>query len=183
MTEFKRLGLKSIFADIVNGDYHASSQLENGEVPLVSCKTEKTPEHGIEGYFDIPLEKTYKNVVTITCDGDQPSTAFFHPYTIAVKDNVMVCIPKKGVKITTLLYAISCLNMERWRFSYGRKCYMNKLNTLTVPFPVDKDGNIDQDKIEEILELEKFHAVPKKTLAALKKRYSDKFIEILENRK
>jgi len=54
------------------------------------------------------------------------------------------------VKLTTILYAISCLNKERWRFSYGRKCYANKLDKLTVPFPVDKQGNIDQDKIEKI---------------------------------
>lgn len=97
MTKIVRLRLDSIFSNIVNGDYHASSELEEGTIPLVSCKTEKTPDHGVEGYFKIPKEKTYENCVTITCDGDQPSTAFFHPYRFAAKDNVLVCIPKDAL--------------------------------------------------------------------------------------
>jgi len=109
--------------------------------------------------------------VTITGDSDQPSTTLFHPYTIAVKYNVLVCIPKKDIKLTTLLYSTACLNMERWRFSYGRKCYKNKLNTLTIPFPIDDEGNIDQNKIEGILDSSKFEIVPKKTLEALQRIY------------
>lgn len=169
MKEFARLKLDSIFETIKNGDFHASSELNEGKVPLVSCKTEKTPDHGVEGYFDVPNNKTYENCVTITCDGDQPSTAFYHPYRFAVKDNVLVCIPKKGIKFTTMLYAISCLNKERWRFSYGRKCYANKLDKLTIPFPIGKDGNLDQDKIEKILSSDGFEPIIRNAIDALKK--------------
>lgn len=169
MTKIKRLKLDSIFSNITNGDYHASSQLEKGDVPLVSCRTEKSPDRGIEGCFDIPQEKTYRNIVTITCDGIYASTAFFHPTPIAVKDNVLVCIPKKGIRLTTLLYATACINMERWRFSYGRKCYMNKLDTLTVPFPVDKNDSVDQDKIQEILDPKHFDGIIKKAINSLQK--------------
>ncbi len=164
-----RLKLDSIFIKIVNGDFHASSELDEGKIPLVSCKTEKTPDHGVEGYFEISNDKTYENCVTITCDGDQPSTAFYHPYRFAVKDNVLVCVPKKGVKLTTILYAISCLNKERWRFSYGRKCYANKLDKLTIPFPVDDDGNVDQNKIEKILSTDDFKPIIGNAIKALQK--------------
>ncbi len=171
MTKFVRLRLESIFADITNGDFHASSELEEGNVPLVSCKTEKTPDHGVEGYFKIPADKTYENCVTVTCDGDQPSTAMFHPYRIAVKDNVLVCIPKQNIKFTTILYAISCLNKERWRFSYCRKCYANKIDKLTVPFPVNKKGDIDQDMIEKMLTPDAFQPIIRKSIEALKNIY------------
>jgi len=170
MSKIIRLKLDSIFSKIVNGEYHASSELEEGKIPLVSCKTEKTPDHGVEGYFKIPNENIYENCVTITCDGDQPSTAFFHPYRFTAKDNVLVCVPKDDVKLTTLLYAISCLNKERWRFSYGRKCYSNKLDKLTVPFPVDNDGKIEQDKIEKILS-NGFKPIIKNAIESLKNIY------------
>ncbi len=49
MTKIMRLKLDSIFIKIVNGDFHASSELDEGKIPLVSCKTEKTPHHGVEG--------------------------------------------------------------------------------------------------------------------------------------
>lgn len=161
-----RFKLDSIFSDVKTGDFHASSYLESGNIPLISCKTEKTRDNGVEGYFDIPVEKTYENCVTITCDGDMPSTAFFHPYRCAAKDNVLVCTPKKGVKLTTILYAIACLNRERWRFSYGRKCYANKVGKLTIPFPVDKNGDIDENLIAGILDEKNFKPI---VSAALRK--------------
>jgi len=167
-----RLKLELIFSEVSHGDYHASSQLEEGKTPLISCKTEKTPEHGVEGYFKIPREKIYRNCVTITCDGDQPSTASFHPYDIAVKDNVLICKPKQGIKLTTLLYAISCINKERWRFSYGRKCYRNKFDLLTVPFPVDSKGKIDQKRIDEILDSNNFLPIVSEALNTLKELYN-----------
>jgi len=169
MIKTKRFKLDSIFSQIHIGDFHASSDLNEGKIPLVSCKTEKSPERGIEGYYAIPRNKTYKNVVTITCDGIYATTAFFHPYKIAAKDNVLVCIPKKGIKISTILYAVACINMERWRFSYGRKCYLNKLDTLSVPFPVDKENEIDQDKIEKILSSIHFKGISKKAIKSLQK--------------
>ena len=169
-----RLNLNSIFSEIKSGDYHASSQLDNGNIPLISCKTEKTPDHGVEGYFDIPVNKTYENCVTITCDGDQPSTAFYHPYRFAAKDNVLVCIPKTNIKLTTILYAIACLNMERWRFSYGRKCYSNKIDKLTVPFFVNQDGSINENAIENIIPSESFDSIVKIALSKLVKAYDNR---------
>lgn len=149
--KFARLDLYSIFSEIKTGDIHASSELNKGKIPLISCKTEKTGEHGVEGYFEIPEEKmTYENCMTITCDGIYSSTPFFHPYRFAAKDNVLVCVPKKGVPLTTILYVIASLRRERWRFSYGRKCYENKIGKLTVPFPV-QNGKIDDKAIEEML--------------------------------
>lgn len=139
--------LESVFSSVKTGDYHASSRLDIGNMPLVSCKTEN---HGIEGFFDIPEEKTYVNCVTIACDGT-PLTAFYHPYRIAAKDNVFVCVPKTDIRLTTIYYTIAYLNRERWRFSYGRKCYMNKKDKLLIPFPVDSKGNLDEDSIEEML--------------------------------
>lgn len=169
MSESKMMsfGLDAIFSEVTSGDFHASSHLSRGEIPLISCKTEKTSDHGVEGYFDIPADKTYEKCVTITCDGDMPSTAFYHPYRIAAKDNVLVCIPKDTIRVTTILYAIACLNRQRWRFSYGRKCYENKKDKLTISFPVDDSGKIDQDHIAKILQglnIDKF--LPKRNIAS-----------------
>lgn len=150
--KFAKLGLEAIFSEVSTGDVHAFSQLNVGQIPLVSCKTEKTPDHGVEGYFDIPFRQTYENCVTITCDGDQPSTAFYHPYRFAAMDNVLVCVRKTGVKLTTILYFVANLNLQRWRFSYGRKCYQNKKNKLLVIFPLKESGEIDEDYIEKTLE-------------------------------
>lgn len=143
-----RFKLKAVFSEVKTGDYHASSRLKQGNIPLISCKTEG---HGVEGHFNIPTEKTYSNCVTIACDGT-PLTTFYHPYRFAAKDNVLVCIPRKDAKLTTIFYAVAYLNKERWRFSYGRKSYSNKIDKLSIPFPATPNGKIDENKIEEILQ-------------------------------
>ena len=150
---YKSFPLSSIFSAVHTGQVHSSSELDNGDIPLISCKTEKSKDHGVEGFFNIPSETIYRNCVTITCDGE-PCTASYHNYSIAVKDNVLVCIPKKEIKITTIFYAISYLNTQRWRFSYGRKCYENKIDKLNIVFPVKDDGEIDHEFIESNLNCE-----------------------------
>lgn len=171
MTVFARLNLHSVFGEIKTGDFHASSELSMGNIPLISCKTEKTGEHGVEGYFDIPPEKTYENCMTITCDGIYSSTAFFHPYRFAAKDNVLVCVPKKDIRLTTILYIIASLKRERWRFSYGRKCYSNKIDKLTVLFPVENE-KIDQKAIEEMLLSKNMNPFVRNAIATLSKTYA-----------
>jgi hypothetical protein len=158
--KFLRFGLDAVFSQVRSGDYHASSHLKIGNIPLVSCKTEN---HGIEGEFDIPASKTYENCVTIACDGT-PLTSFYHSYRFAAKDNVLVGIPLENLKLPTILYAVAYLNGERWRFSYGRKAYANKIKKLTILYPVTESGKIDENKIAEILKnMTVTHFLPFKT--------------------
>lgn len=157
--KYSRFDLHSIFSEVKRGDYHASSHLEKGSIPLISCKTE---DHGVEGWFDIPLDDTYTDVVTIACDGT-PLTSFYHPYRFAAKDNILVCTPNEGIKASTIYYAIAYLNKERWRFSYGRKCYENKVGKVSILFPINDYGEIDQTMIENILKEKKMNDfIPKK---------------------
>lgn len=173
----KKFPLSSAFSEVHSGDIHSSSALDEGKIPLISCKTEKTKEHGVEGFFDIPEDKTYEKCVIITCDGDQPTTASYHLHKLAAKDNVLVCIPKDNVKLSTLFYAISYLNSQRWRFSYGRKCYENKIDKLKIDFPVDKNGNIDEDLIEKNIKCDLKPLLPQKNKTKELNKTSIKFKE------
>lgn len=139
------------------GDFHASSKLEEGDIPLISCATEN---NGVEGYFKIPDEKTFQNCVTIASDG-QPLATFYHPYRFAAKDNVLVCTLKNGTELSTIHYAVAYLNNIRWRFSYGRKCYANKVKKIKIEFPVTEDGKIDETYIKDMIRVETEKITPK----------------------
>ncbi|MGC1120753.1 MAG: N-6 DNA methylase [Candidatus Methanofastidiosia archaeon] len=132
------------FLDIEIGKYHVSRTLDEGNVPLISCSAEN---NGVEGFFDIPEAKTYKDAITVASDG-QPLASFYHYYRFAAKDNVLVGFPKKRVRFTTIIYILFELNRLRWRFSYGRKCYGNKIDKINIHIPISKDGKIDEDYIE-----------------------------------
>lgn len=148
--KFKLFPLNSLFKEIIKGEYHVSAILDKGKIPLISCKT---LDKGVEGYFDIPIDKTYNNCVTIACDGMRPLTSFYHDYKISAKDNVLICIPKESIGISTIFYIIAYLNKMRWRFSYGRKFYANKIKSIEVKLPIKENGSIDEEYIKSKIKM------------------------------
>jgi len=142
---FKEFDVTGLFKP-VKGYYHVSAILDSGNVPLISCSTENM---GIEGYFDIK-EHIHSNSLTVASDGT-PLTAFYHCYNFAAKDNVIICKPRKDMKLSTILFVALQLNRMRWRFNYGRKCYSQKFEKIKVFLPI-KEKEIDEDYIEKLCE-------------------------------
>lgn len=154
--ELRRVG--ELFR-LKSGDYHATKELDPGEVPLISCATSN---HGLLGHFDIPPEKRYRHSLTVAYNG-QPLITKYHPYEFGAKDDVAILIPKAEMQDTTLLYVAAALNRAAWRYSYGRKCYRGKLLNVTIPVPVSESGGeIDQDIIAQRCSIEPRTMLPKK---------------------
>jgi hypothetical protein len=149
--------LKDLF-DIKRGTVHSSSALEVGETPLVSCKADYD---GIEGYFDIPKNERFSKAVTIASDG-QPLATFYHNYEFGAKDNVLVCISKKGLKLSTIYFIVARLNKQKWRYYYGRKCYLNRVDKVDISLPIKENGEIDQETIEKKFPINISERIPEK---------------------
>ena len=142
---FESMSIVNFFTTpIETGDYHASNILNNDNIPLISCST---LNGGVEGYFE--MEKLHNNVITIASDG-QPLTSFYHYYDVGVKDNVLICYSNKTYRFTTILYLVSQLNRLKWRFSYGRKAYKNKVDKIYIHIPIS-NNTIDEDYIEYLV--------------------------------
>jgi type I restriction enzyme M protein len=133
----KDIQIGSIF-DLAPGSFHATNELEPGSVPLISCGEE---DNGLIGYFDIPSNKTHNRALTVSFNGF-PLTTNFHPYRFGAKDDVAVLIPREQLSDGLLIYIAASLNNMKWRYSYGRKCYREKLKNVSVRLPM-KDGQVD----------------------------------------
>lgn len=147
--EVKKFGsilITSLFT-LHSGDYHKGSVIPKGQYPLISCGE---ADNGIIGHVNVPNDKLYRETLTIAYNG-QPLTTKFHPYEFAAKDDVAVCIPKRKMKISTLVFIQYLLNQERWRYSYGRKCFREKLSKFRIMLPLLADGNVDEDAINKIV--------------------------------
>jgi hypothetical protein len=129
---------------IKSGDYHAKYKLESGNIPLISCGD---LDNGLIGFYDIPKEKQYSNTITVAYNGI-PLTTRFHPYIFGAKDDVAICINSNQLRLTTIIFIGMLLNRLSWRFSYGRKCFQNKLKYLKISLPIDAEGNLEQDYME-----------------------------------
>jgi hypothetical protein len=132
--------------DLVPGEYHSLNRLHKGIVPVVSCGN---AENGVSGYYDV--NPPHRGRLTIAFNGMNTLTAKFHPYAFAAKDDVAVCSPKRPLLLATEFFIAAMLNRERWRYSFYRKCFMEKLRLFVILLP-EKDGEIDQDIIKSVVE-------------------------------
>lgn len=140
---------------VKSGDYHANEELDSGKVPLIACGE---TNNGFVGYFNIPLDKTYHRAITVAYNG-RPLTTKFHPYRFGAKDDVAVLLPRKSMQDTTLLFIAAQLNRMMWRYSYGRKCYREKLQNVSIHVPVihsngkkQTEEQIDEQYLAGLLE-------------------------------
>jgi len=141
---YSKVEIMTLFS-VKSGDFHAIDELNPGSIPLISCGVS---ENGFVGYFDIPKSMTFKKAITVAYNG-LPLTSKFHPYTFGAKDDVAILIPRKPMRDFTLFYIAALLNMSKWRYSYGRKCYREKLENFTISLPFNQTDlfTLDEDEI------------------------------------
>lgn len=141
----KKIKLTDFFT-IETGDYHATKELEEGDIPLISCGED---DNGLVGYYDIPEKNRYSHVITVAYNG-RPLTANYHPYEFGAKDDVGILMPLADYSETTLIYVASVLEQQKWRYSYGRKCYNDKLEDIRLELPLTLQGDLDEEYIESV---------------------------------
>lgn len=143
---FAPFTLDSIF-HLEAGDYHNTSALRRGDIPLVSCAD---ADNGIVSFVRVPEAKLYDHKLTIAFNGMSTLATKYHPYKFAAKDDVAVCTPRKPMRAATLVFISLMMDRERWRYSFYRKCFMEKLRRQSVFLPA-KNRSVDEDAIEGIM--------------------------------
>jgi hypothetical protein len=139
------------------GHFHAVNKLDAGTIPLISCGF---LENGFVDYYDIPTRYQHSHALTIAFNGSWPLTTKYHPYTFGAKDDVAVLSPLRPLQERTLLYIGSLIDKQKWRYSYGRKCFKAKLQNVTVYLPVTSDGKIDEDNITRVISKDVIEYLP-----------------------
>ena len=94
-----------------------------------------------------------KGAITVTCFG----RAAVQPWRFMARGNggsaVRILIPKYRMTFSELIWFAAQINMQRWRFFYGRMSIKSRLKLLKVVAPAEKieDGETNiADKISEL---------------------------------
>jgi hypothetical protein len=132
--------------NLASGDFHNAANLKPGPIPLVSCRDS---DNGVIGHIALS-EHVYQGRFTVALNGS-PLTAKYHPYRFSAKDDVAVCVPRSPLHLATEMFIMAMVNRERWRYSYYRKCYIEKLKRFRIPLPA-KNGEIDESTIRDAVE-------------------------------
>lgn len=140
---FVRIPIVDLFT-LEHGDFHSIKNLSFGNMPTVSRINKN---NGIVGLYEIPdgakiYEPLLLTVSTVTGD------AFVQLHKFIATDNVVICNPIFEMRITTLFFIAMSLNLEKWRWSYGRQCYKTKFSKTSIFIPIK--NNVDTKDISNM---------------------------------
>jgi hypothetical protein len=142
----KKFNITQLF-NLERGHFHALDKLNNGNYMTVSRVSDN---NGVVGFYERPKKAKIFPVGTLTIStvtGD----AFIQYNPFIATDNVVICIPKKPLKETTLIYIQVLLNKTKWRYSYGRQCYKSNFEKTVIGLPINEDNKIDEEYIESVV--------------------------------
>jgi type I restriction-modification system DNA methylase subunit len=126
---FDITGTKTTKPDIVNNS-------KQGEYPYI---TTQATNNGVEKFLDFFTE--VGNVLTV--DSAVLGYTSYQHDNFTASDHVEQLVPKFESNPFIMMFLVTILNMEQYRFNYGRKASQTRLKSLDVTLPVNFDGEID----------------------------------------
>lgn len=143
---WKKFKVKDLL-NLQRGHFHSITALDEGDYPTIS---RVSTDNGLVGFYDIPDGATLlapKTITVSTVTGD----TFVQPIPFLATDNVVLCNPKKQyehLSLASLFFITLMMNAVKWRYSYGRQCYMGKFANTEILLPVKETGELDEEYME-----------------------------------
>lgn len=137
VSEWKLFPLNDIFT--ITGSKTTSKQelqeIGNGMFPNV---TTQATNNGVDAFYDTYTEDG--NILTV--DSAVLGYCAFQPIRFSASDHVEKLTPKFKMNNYVAMFFVTILNMEKYRYNYGRKASQTRMKQISVRLP-EKDGNPD----------------------------------------
>lgn len=115
-----------------------------GEYPYV---TTQAVNNGVENFYNYRTEKG--GVLTI--DSAVLGFCSYQEKDFSASDHVEVLTPKFKMNKFIALFLTTLINMEQYRYSYGRKCSQIKLRKSRIKLPITPSGEPDWQFMEDYI--------------------------------
>ncbi|MDD5063644.1 MAG: restriction endonuclease subunit S [Phycisphaerae bacterium] len=115
-----------------------------GEYPYV---TTQATNNGVSGFYNFKTEEG--NVLTV--DSAVVGYCSYQPQAFSASDHVEKLIPKFELNKYIAMFFTTILNLEQYRYNYGRKSCQERMRKLKVKLPVDEKGNPDWQFMEDYI--------------------------------
>lgn len=153
ISDWKEFKLTDLF-DLERGSISSLSDIEEGEVPIVSAGGEN---QGIAFYGNVSAK--YHNMITVSMNGVNTGFTAYHDYPFTT--NADCCALKQKFKMNSYigLFMVTIISLLKIKYSYGRKMTIDRLKTEYIKLPIIKD-EMGNPVIEKNLEFSKEGYVP-----------------------
>lgn len=132
--------------DIKKGQRITNSQMRLGETP---CIRPIDSNNGVYEYIDIKPNHL-ENTITVNYNGSV-GEAFYQPKPYFALDDINVLYPKFILNIFIAMFLITLIKKEKYRFNYGRKWKLERMNESIIQLPVDEKDKPDWQFMENYI--------------------------------
>lgn len=101
-----------------------------GRYPYI---TTQATNNGTDGFYDFFTENG--NVLTV--DSAVVGYCSYQPKDFSASDHVEKLIPKFSMNKFTALFLVTILNLENYRYNYGRKASQTRMKTIFIKLPTN----------------------------------------------
>lgn len=121
-------------------------KIGKGIYPYVTTKSKNC---GVRGFYNWYTEE--KNVLTI--DSAVIGYCSYREECFSASDHVEILSPKSNLPLNKYIamFLVTILNMEQYRYSYGRKASQKQLKRTKIRLPITSVGKPDWQFIEEYI--------------------------------
>ena len=118
--------------------------LPPGNYPYV---TTQATNNGVAGFYDHYTE----DGGVLTIDSAVMGYCSYQAQPFSASDHVEVLAPKFSMSGSVALFLVTLLNVEQYRYNYGRKCSQRRLRRTSVLLPTTSGGTPDWHWMERFI--------------------------------
>lgn len=111
-----------------------------------SYVTTQATNNGVEGFYNFCTEEG--NVLTV--DSAVLGYCSYQPFDFSASDHVEKLIPNFEMNKYVALFLVTIMNLEQYRYNYGRKCSQTRMKQISIKLPAKK-GQPDFDYMENFI--------------------------------
>jgi hypothetical protein len=146
-TSWKLFSVGEIF-EVASGKYVPTALKRPGPTPQV---TSSAKNNGISRHLD--LEPNFSGGTISVARNGSVGTAFYQPKPYFATDDVRVWTAKKGsLSVAEALFVCSVIELEKFRYSYGRKWSLVHMRGTQIRLPATVEGEPDWSYMSSVMQ-------------------------------
>ncbi|MDR3256194.1 MAG: N-6 DNA methylase [Endomicrobium sp.] len=118
------------------------AEQNKGNVPVIAGGAEND---GILCYLKETLKNRYvfKDTCFTVSSFGSAGSVIYHNYKCFIDDKALSFVPRLNLSVYTCLFLETLLNLEKYRYVYGRGVVESRYKDIIIKLPTDKRGNPD----------------------------------------
>lgn len=130
--------------DIKKGNRLTKSEMTEGDTPFIGAIDSN---NGYRQYVSASANHPGRTI-TVAYNGNGVGEAFYQESPFRASDDINVLYPKFEINQFTAMFVCALIRQEKFRFSYGRKWHLGRMNEAVIRLPATPDGEPDWTAME-----------------------------------